>query len=371
MRRTYSAASWRWARSTRSSSRAYTDGLPSVPEHVGGADSVAGQQGVALGLVHALAGDELGLLVEEREHHIAGRARKPEHALGDADALEVIELAGIRERPEGHDLQGVGISAGLADDLPQPRDGVGEAGPADGDPAVAVLGDVGEQLGARRTAVQHGHAGAPVAPGLDRLRPRPGRREADVLAGEARLLLGPQGLHGEDDLSSHRPTIRHGDAVVLELVLVPTEADAERGSPAAQVIEGRHGLRRDERLALRGQEDPRAEPQRRRGRYGRAQGDERVEAAPVLLGELGVAGGRRRPPADRDVGVLGEPQRLQPPGLRLPRQLDDVDADVGREHRDPVPHAVAPTSVVENVRMASEIDRRRRDRFLTDRQILP
>ncbi len=39
-----------------------------------------------------------------------------------------------------------------------------------------------------------------------------------------------------------------------------------------------------------------------------------------------------------DVGVLGEPQRVEPPLLAGPGQLEDADGHVGREDGDPVAH---------------------------------
>ena len=84
---------------------------------------------------------------------------------------------------------------------------------------------------------------------------------------------------------------RHRDAVVLELVLVPAEADAERGPAAAQVVEGGDGLGGHDRLALGRQQDAGAEPDGGGGGRRGGQRDERVEASLVLLGELGVAGG--------------------------------------------------------------------------------
>ena len=63
---------------------------------------------------------------------------------------------------------------------------------------------------------------------------------------------------------------------------------------------------------------------------GGGEGDERVEGAAVLLGQLGSAGPRRAP-ARRDVGVLGDPERLEAAGLQLGRQAVGADRQVGRE----------------------------------------
>ena len=105
------------------------------------------------------------------------------------------------------------------------------------------------------------------------------------------------------------------------------------------MVEGGDGLGRDDRLALGGQGDAGAE---RDASVVTAAAAARATSgsrrALVLLGQLGVAGRRRRAPADRDVGVLGEVERVEAPVLGLPGQLDDVHRLVGGEHGDPVAH---------------------------------
>ena len=59
----------------------------------------------------ATFGDDRGLLVEQRQHLVGGSRREREHALGDADRLEVVELARVGDRAERHDLELVGIAA--------------------------------------------------------------------------------------------------------------------------------------------------------------------------------------------------------------------------------------------------------------------
>ena len=66
----------------------------------------------------------------------------------------------------------------------------------------------------------------------DRLRPAPRRREVHVLAVERRLLLRPQLAHREHVLAGDRPPLRRVDAVVLHLLLVPPDADAEHDATA-------------------------------------------------------------------------------------------------------------------------------------------
>ena len=81
--------------------------------------------------------------------------------------------------------------------------------------------------------------------------------------------------------------------MVGQLVLVPAEADPEHRPAPGEVVERGHGLGRDDGLALGGQGDAGAQADAFGDRRGRGQGHEGVEGAPVLLGQLGVAGGWR------------------------------------------------------------------------------
>ena len=71
---------------------------------------------------------------------------------------------------------------------------------------------------------------------------------------------------------------------------------------------------------------------------GCGQDDQRVEGARVLPGQLVVAGGRRGAADDRDVGVLGQVDRVEAAGLGLDGELDGIHRLVGREDGDPEPH---------------------------------
>ena len=86
----------------------------------------------------------------------------------------------------------------------------------------------------------------------------------------------------------------------------PSDSEVERGD--------RLGL--DDRVVLGDERDAGAEAQPLRHRRRGGEGDERVERAAVLLGQLRAAGPRRAP-ARRDVGVLGDPQRLEAAVLQL------------------------------------------------------
>ena len=103
------------------------------------------------------------------------------------------------------------------------------------------------------------------------------------LAVERRDVVAPQRLHREHVLAGDVAALLHVDAVVLDLVRVPTEPDTEHEPAARLTIEGRDRLGRDDRIALRDQADPGAddEPFGHRGRH--RQRDERVERALVLL----------------------------------------------------------------------------------------
>ena len=73
----------------------------------------------------------------------------------------------------------------------------------------------------------------------------------------------------------------------------------------------------------------------REGRCG--QGEEGVHGVPVVLRQLGAARPGRLP-AGRDVGVLGDPQRLEAQLLDGGRELGHRDRVLGREYRYPELH---------------------------------
>ena len=85
---------------------------------------------------------------------------------------------------------------------------------------------------------------------------------------------------------------------------------------------------------------PGAEPDRLRHRGGGGERDVGIGAAQVLLAELGAAGRRRGPPAGRDVGVLGDVERVEAASLGLAGDLDGLHRLVGRVDRDADLHAL-------------------------------
>ena len=108
-----------------------------------------------------------------------------------------------------------------------------------------------------------------------------------MLAGERRLLVGPQPLHGQHPLPDDRPALAFVDAVVLHLLLVPAEADAEREPAARQQVERGDLLGRDDRVPLGEEEDAGADPQPSVVAAAAAvERDERVERALVLVGQV-------------------------------------------------------------------------------------
>src|SRR5439155_5223785 len=137
-----------------------------------------------------------------------------------------------------------GVPALLAREAPQLGDpGREVAGPdADREPAVTVLDDAPER--ARPVAAEE-HRRMRL---LDGLRPRPERRKADQLALEARLVLGPDPLHGLDTLAEELPAGAEVGAVVLHLLGVPAASDAEQETPAGEEVEGRDLLGGRERV---------------------------------------------------------------------------------------------------------------------------
>jgi hypothetical protein len=135
-----------------------------------------------------------------------------------------------------------------------------------------------------------------------------------------RLVVGPDRLHRLDPLAHHPESLRRDGAVIRHLLDVPARADAEQEPTARDLIDRRDLLSGDDRVALDDEADAGSDPQplcRGRGRGGR---DERVERVPVLGRQL-AAGGIRRRAARRDVGVLGEEQRLETALLRHPGEL--------------------------------------------------
>ena len=287
----------------------------------------------ARGAPQGAAARSSSLVVQDGHDGVPVGRRKAEHHLGHADLGEVVELLGAGERPERDDVQVVDRAAGVGPLLLQRGDRRGESGAADGDPPVGVLDDVGEQLGSGAPAQQDRRSTRPV--GLGEL---PAGLERDELTVEPGHVVGPERPHGQHRLADHRPAMSVVDAVVGHLLAVPAEADPEDEAPCREPVQRGRRLRRGDGVALGDQRDPGAQRDRLGHLGGSRQHDERVERAAVLVGELGVARGRGRATADRDVRVLGQVERVESPRLGLDGELDRVHRPVGGEHRDPVAH---------------------------------
>ena len=128
-------------------------------------------------------------------------------------------------------------------------------------------------------------------------------------------VLGPQLADRQHVLAGDGPTAVGIDAVVLHLVDVPARRRSRAHPPTGEVVERGDGLGLHDRIVLGDERDAGGQPQPLGDRSRDGEGDERVEGAAVLLGQLGPAGPRRAP-ARRDVRVLGHPERLEAACLR-------------------------------------------------------
>ena len=133
-------------------------------------------------------------------------------------------------------------------------------------------------------------------------------------------------------------------AVVGHLLLVPTCADAEQEAAVGKMVEAGDLFGGLDRVALNYEANAggNLEVLRREGRG--CQRDEGVERMPVVLGQLAAAGPRTLT-ADRDVGMLGDPQRLESGTLDQGRELGHGDAVIGRKNRDGELHMTIVTTI--------------------------
>ena len=171
---------------------------------------------------------------------------------------------------------------------------------------------------------------------LQRLGVGPDPLEGDELAVEARLVLGPDRLHGEDALAHEPHAGPRVGAVVGHLLAVPPRSDAEVDAAAGEVVEAGDRLGGDDRVALRDEADAAADAQRRRGGERHRHGHEQVVGVRVLAGQRrrARAAAGRRPAAGGDVRVLGEHEPAVAARLDEPRELAGCDPVVGGEVGD-------------------------------------
>ena len=149
-----------------------------------------------------------------------------------------------------------------------------------------------------------------------------------------RLVLGPQRLHRQDLLAARRATRGRIDAVVLHLLDVPADPDAEAGSARRSACRARRSvLARAIGIALGDEADAggQLEPFRRRARRGER--DERVERALYSSGSSGPPGHGDR----RLTGMCvcsGNHNDSKPRSSTRGRQAFGPDRQIGGEHED-------------------------------------
>lgn len=124
----------------------------------------------------------------------------------------------------------------------------------------------------------------------------------------------------------------------LLLLPVPADAHAEDESPAGDEVQARNLLRGGDGVALDHQGDARADEQPLCSARRRGERDERVQGAVVLAGQVSATRIRGLP-ARRDVGVLGDEQRVEAALLYRPRERGRGYTFVGDECGDSEFHA--------------------------------
>ena len=126
---------------------------------------------------------------------------------------------------------------------------------------------------------------------------RPGRR--------------PDRLHRLDALAHQLPARVERGAVVFHLLGVPATADTEEEPTVRDMIDRGDLFRRGDRIALNDKTDPGADLEVLGGGGRCGERHERIHRLVIHLRQVG-APGPRTSSAGRDVGVLGDPVRLEP-----------------------------------------------------------
>src|SRR5262249_57482094 len=88
----------------------------------------------------------------------------------------------------------------------------------------------------------------------------PDRVESDKFAVEFRLILGPQGLHGEHAFAQYLETAAVVGAMIFHLLGIPAPANAKDETTPGESINPGDGLSCDNWIALRHEPDPGPEP---------------------------------------------------------------------------------------------------------------
>ena len=175
--------------------------------------------------------------------------------------------------------------------------------------------------------------------------------EAGELPVVRRDLLAPQLGHQLEVLAQHGASPRARHPVVLELLDVPAEPDAESHPAPGEVVEGGQGLGQRDRVVLHRERHRRAESDGRGHGRSRRERDPWVEDAqvtvvrdlPARAGVCGVATGR-------DVGVLRHVERVEAGLLCCLRRSRRGDPPVAREQHHGKIHGAIKTetrSIVE------------------------
>ena len=171
------------------------------------------------------------------------------------------------------------------------------------------------------------------------------RREVDELAVVLGLVVGPDRLHGGLVLTQHGVAAGPVDAVVLSFGAVPAEPDPQRDPAPGEMVERRHLLGQQDRVVLRDEQDAGAEPDARRHRGRRGERDQRVEAALVVVEAHAADECRRCVLAHREVGVLGEVERVEAELLDRGGQHGRGQVAVGQGGGDAQAHGQDPAGV--------------------------
>src|ERR1700756_1253442 len=87
----------------------------------------------------------------------------------------------------------------------------------------------------------------------------PDRVEGDKFAVEFRLVLGPQGLHGQHAFAQYLEAVPVVRTVIFHLLGIPARANAKDETTLGELIQTGNGLGRDNWIALRHERDPSTE----------------------------------------------------------------------------------------------------------------
>ena len=240
----------------------------------------------------------------------AGPARRaapgphPQDDLVDAQPGVVLELALVAIVPNG-------TTASRAGRAPPARparaggDGLGQAAAPDRDPAVGIIGDGAKTASLAPPPIRVRTRGCCTGLGQDQVGPKSTNSPWYSACSSTTAPPWRPGARGR------RRGAGRVDAVVLGLGPVPAEADAQGDPTVGEMVERGHLLGQDDGVVLGGQQDAGAEADARgHGRRAR-QGDERVEAALVVVEPHAFDQRRRHVLADRQMRVLGHPERVE------------------------------------------------------------